>query len=188
MYTTKQILTCVPGHTHTVQRMKEALVNVYACIWFLKGRSGERRTAEGRHVVYSSPLHDARWRAVWEGGSDSAAQTLRIGLYVWEKVGNRCSVWVLSWAKAKQIHLFPQFPSSNSSQAPWWHQPCFRNYLTSVFQISSEPARVTNTHISSGKLSTHWTGCWPSGVNYSSMNVFHLYLGKKSAKPNLMRL
>lgn len=169
---------------------------LHACIWFLKvsripsdwEEQGEaaKKTAEGGHVVYSSPPHDARWWVVQEGGSDSATQTLCIELRVWEKVENHCSVWPLSWAKAKQIHLSQQFPSTSFSQAPWWHQPCFRNYLTSVFQISSEPARVTNTHSNSGKLSTHRTGCWPSGMNYSFMSLFVLYLGKDCMKPSIM--
>lgn len=166
-----------------VQCIKEALVNAHACIWLLKvsripsdweeqGEREKKRTAEERHVVYSSPLHGACWWVVQEGGGDSATQTLCIGLYVWEKVENHCSVWPLSWAKAKQIHLSQQFPTTSFSQAPWWHQPCFRNYLTFVFQISDEPARVTNTHISSGKLSTHQTGCRTSFFPESICFVF----------------
>lgn len=72
---------------------------------FRLGEAEKKRTAEGGHVVYSSPLHDGRWWAVQEGGSDSATQTLCIGLHIWEKVESHCSVWPLSWAKAKQIHL-----------------------------------------------------------------------------------
>lgn len=109
------------------------------------------------------------------------------GWHVSGKGENHCSVWPLSWVKAKRMHLFRQYPSTGFSQVPWWHQPRFRNYLTSVFQISSEPARVTNTHISSGNLSTYWTGCRPSGMNCSFMSQFVLYLGKEHMKPSVIR-
>lgn len=79
--------------------------------------------------------------------------------------------------KSKANTSLSAVPSSSSSQAPWWHQPCFRNYLTSVVQISNEPARVTNTHISPAKLSTHQTGGRPSGVNSAFRSLFGLHLG-----------
>lgn len=76
-------------------------------------------------------------------------------------------------------------PRSSSSQAPWWHQPCFCNYLTSVVQISNEPARVTNPHISPEKLSTHQTGGQPSAVNSAFRSLFGLYLGEDCTKSNI---
>lgn len=152
---------------------------------------GFNRNAEGKaHVVWSRTAQASviHWCAVWRGGGDSVTQTFCIGLHVWEKVENGCSAWPLPWAKAKQTHLSWRFPSTSFNQAPWWHQPCFRNYLTSVFQITNEPARVTNIHISSGKLSTYQTGCWPSGTSYSFKSGFILYLRKEHAKKTTMVL
>lgn len=130
----------------------------------------------------------------WEGSLSAGHLCLMLtrvwfgnGWHVSGKGENHCSVRALSWVKAKRMHLFRQFPSTSFSQVPRWHQPRFRNYLTSVFQISSEPARVTNTHISSGKLSTYRTGCRPSGMNCSFMSQFVLYLGKEHMKLNVIR-
>lgn len=160
-----------------VQHIKEALVNGTCMHLIFKslhdpfrlgrtGRSSKKEDCRGRTCCLqsissrcSSVSGSVRWE--WLSHTDIVRWAARLR----KKVENHCSVWPLSWAKAKQIHLSQQFPSTSFSQAPWWHQPCFCNYLTSVFQISNEPARVTNTHISSGKLSTHWTGCWPSGMN-----------------------
>lgn len=87
--------------------------------------------------------------------------------------------------KSKANPSLSAVPSSSSSQAPWWHQPCFCNYLTSVVQISNEPARVTNTHISPAKLSPHQTGGWPSGVNSAFRSLLGLCLGEHSMKSNI---
>lgn len=40
------------------------------------------------------------------------------GWHVSGKGENHCSVRALSWAKAKRMHLFRQFPSTSFSQVP----------------------------------------------------------------------
>lgn len=139
------------------------------------GRSREEEEGRGK-LLCPAELLTVLLVSAGEGGDDSGTQTLCTGLWGWGRALTLPSVTPFL-GKSKANPSLSAVPSSSSSQAPWWHQPCFCNYLTSVVQISNEPARVTNTHISPEKLSTHQTGGWPSGVNSAFRSLFGLYLG-----------
>lgn len=99
---------------------------------------------------------------------------LLTSLWVWG-LGASHRHWALDCTPTAQPDPFPKqkhgrSTSFTSSQAPGPAGAMMTSALLSqwfnFFQISSEPARLTNTHISSGKLSTYLTRCWPSETNY----------------------